>query len=312
MNNMRINPDKDRPDISVVIVAYNHAKYIGQAIESVLGQTFTDFEAIVFDDGSQDNTKEVVSHFSDERLKYYHQENSGLPAEGRNAGMELARGRYIALMDGDDLWYKEKLEKTKRILDTMKDVSLVCHNETVIYEGEVLQHKSYGPYKEDMYSSLLFNGNCLHSSAVTIRREVFFEDNMRFCEERDLFAIEDYEYWLRLSKKYKFYFLQDILGCYRVTEKGAFLSSAGSNSDSMLRLLDRHFSQLDRDDGKIRAMIRKRRSYIMYAAGKIHQHKKDFKEGMNWYIKAMKEDHLNYKAALGLIAAFFRFRILYR
>jgi len=300
------------PDISVVIVAYNHAEHIGKAIQSVLDQTFDNFEVIVFDDGSQDNTKEVVSSFRDARIKYYYQENSGLPAKGRNAGMELAKGKYIALMDGDDLWYKEKLKNSKRILDTMKDVHLVCHNEAILYNDEILRNTSYGPYQDDMYSKLLFKGNCLHSSAVTIRRKVFFEDNVRFCEDKDLFAVEDYEYWLRLSKKYKFYFLPDVLGCYRVTEKGAFLSSNKLNTENMLRLLERHFSRLDHNDKKVQAMMKKRRSSVMCAAGRMHHHKKDFKECMNWYIKAIKEYHLNYKAVLGLIIAFFRFRIVYK
>jgi len=312
MNNMQVNPNEDRPDISVVIVAYNHAKYIEQAIESVLDQTFTNFEAIVFDDGSKDNTKEIVSSFHDGRIRYYYQENSGLPAKGRNAGMKLARGKYIALMDGDDFWYKGKLENSKRILDTMKDIHLVCHNEAVLYNDKILRYTSYGPYEEDMYSRLLFKGNCLHSSAVTIRREVFFEDNIRFCENRDLFAIEDYEYWLRLSKKYKFYFLQDILGCYRVTEKGAYLNSNELNTENMLNLLERHFSQLNRNDKRSLALMKKRRSFVMCAAGRMHHHKKNFKECMYWYVKALKEFHLNYKAAIGLIAAFFGFRIIYK
>ncbi|MDD5136888.1 MAG: glycosyltransferase, partial [Candidatus Omnitrophica bacterium] len=209
------------PDISVIIVAYNHARYLGQAIRSVLDQTFDDLEVIVFDDGSRDNTKEVVSSFHDKRIKYYHQENSGLPANGRNSGMKLAAGKYIALMDGDDFWYKEKLERCKEALDSMRDVDLVCHNEAIMYEEKILRYTSYGPYQDDMYSRLLFKGNCLHTSAVVIRRKVFFDDNVRFCEDRDLFAVEDYEYWLRLSKRYKFYFLPDVLGCYRVTEEGA-------------------------------------------------------------------------------------------
>ena len=97
------------------------------------------------------------------------------------------------------------------MLDEMKDVHLICHNEAVLYNGKILRNTSYGPYEEDMYSRLLFKGNCLHSSAVMMRREVFFDDNYRFCEDKDLFAIEDYEYWLRLSKKYRFYFLEEIL-----------------------------------------------------------------------------------------------------
>ena len=312
MDKITINSNMKRPDISVVIVAYNHAEYIGKAIQSVLDQTFGDFEIIVFDDGSRDNTKEIVSSFRDTRIKYHYQENSGLPASGRNSGMKLATGKYISLMDGDDLWYRKKLEKSRKILETVEDIHLVCHNEDILYKDKILRHTSYGPYQDDMYLRLLFKGNCLHTSAVTIRREVFFEDNVRFCEDKDLFAIEDYEYWLRLARKYKFYFLPDILGCYRVTEKGAFLSSNKSNSENMLRLLDRHFALLGHDDKKLQTMMKKRKSSVMCAAGRTCQHKKDFKECINWYIKAIKEYPFNYKAALGLIAALLRFKIVYK
>ncbi|MFA5142615.1 MAG: glycosyltransferase family A protein [Candidatus Omnitrophota bacterium] len=311
METPAFRPESFIPAVSVVIVAYNHAEYIGQAIQSVLDQTFGDFEVVVFDDGSRDNTKDVVASFHDERIKYYRQENSGLPAKGRNAGMRLARGRYIALMDGDDFWYKEKLDKSIRALDTMKDVSLICHNEDIIYGTRILPHKSYGPYRADMYSSLLFNGNCLHSSAVTIRREVFFDDGMRFCEDKDLFAIEDYEYWMRLSRRYKFYFLPDRLGCYRVIDKGAFLSSNETNTKNLLCLLERHFSKLNRQDDKFRAMARRRRSSVMCAAGRMQQHKANFKESGRWYIMALREYPFNYKALIGLALSTLRIKLFY-
>ncbi len=304
-------PEKG-PEISVVIAAYKHGKYIRKTIESVLAQIFRDFEVIVLDDGSKDDTRDVVAGIHDERVKYFYQENSGLPAAGRNKGMSLARGRLIALLDGDDYWKPEKLARCKETLDCMKDVGLVCHNESVTYNDKVLRDTSYGPYTENMYFKLLFGGNCLHTSAIMMRREIFFDDNYRFSEDRALFTIEDYEYWLRLSKKYHFYFMPEVLGYYRVTETGAFLAAGESNSINMLRLLDSNFAMIDKPDSDTRRMMKKRRSSVMCAAGRMYHHKSEFKESKIWYTKAFIEYKLNYKACIGFIAALFGLRIIYK
>ena len=302
---------KGEPAISVVIAAYNHGKYVDKAIRSVLDQTFGDFEIIVLDDGSTDNTREIVSSFSDERIRYHYQPNSGLPASGRNKGMSLSSGAYISLLDGDDFWYREKLQKSKQALDDMPEAGLVCHNEAIVHDDKVLRYTSYGPYRDDMYRQLLFEGNRLHSSAVTLRREIFFNDGFKFSEDRRLFTIEDYEYWLRLSRRYRFYFLPDVLGCYRVTETGAFLSSGGASPINMLRLLDEHFKEVDRGDGKTRKMIRRRRSSVMCGAGRMYQHSRQFEESKEWYLEALMENPYNYKALLGLITSSFGIRIIY-
>ena len=302
----------DNPGISVVIAAYNHGKYIAKAIRSVLDQTFGDFEVIVLDDGSTDNTREVVASFSDKRIRYHYQANSGLPACGRNKGMSLSTGAYISLLDGDDFWYKEKLQRSKQVLDDMPEVGLVCHNEAIVHDDKILRYTSYGPYKEDMYKQLLFVGNCLHSSAVTLRREIFFKDGFKFSEDRQLFAVEDYEYWLRLAKNYRFYFLPDVLGCYRVTETGAFLSSGGASPVNMLRLLDRHFEEIGRKDKESQKMVKIRRSSVMCGAGRMLQHNRQFEESKKWYLAALKENPYNYKALFGLIASLFRIKIIYR
>lgn len=278
----------------------------------MLNQTCEDFELIVVDDGSTDGTKEAISSFSDRRIRYVHQQNSGLPACARNRGMTIARGNFIALLDGDDYWYARKLERCKQIFGQRSDIDLVCHNEDIVYNDKVLRRTSYGPYAEDMHSRLLFKGNCLHPSAVTIRRRVFFDDGFKFCEDKALFTIEDYEYWLRLSAKYRFYFLPDILGCYRVTENGIFMAGGDANTLNMLKLLDSHFAWISDRSGKAGKMIDSRRSSVMSAAGRMYHHKNDFQKSRQWYLDAIKEYPLNYKAYIGFMAASLGLRIIYK
>jgi len=303
---------EDRVPISVVVTAYNHGSYIGKAVESVLGQTFGDFEMIVFDDGSPDDTRDVVAAFKDNRIRYYYQTNSGLPACGRNRGIELARGAYISLMDGDDFWHKDKLKESKKALEENPETALVCHNEAIVRGEEVVRHSSYGPYVADMYHKLLFDGNCLHTSAVTIRRGVFFEDGFAFSEDKRLYTVEDYEYWLRLSRKYRFFFIPEVLGYCRISDTGAYLGNAAANSANMLALLDREFGKMAGKTGDIGRKIRMRRSAVMAAAGRMLNHKSDFAESRRWYSKAINEYPLNYKAYIGFLAAAAGLRMNYR
>lgn len=303
---------KDRIAVSVVITAYNHGRYIGKTIKSVLNQSFQDFEIIVLDDGSPDNTREAVSGFKDGRIKYYYQKNSGLPACGRNAGIVLAHGKYIALMDGDDFWHRDKLLKSVKVLDDMPDVALVCHNENIVHGDKVVKQSSYAQHQEDMYSQLLFSGNCLHTSAVIFRREVFFGDGFKFCEDKDLYTVEDYEYWLRLSRKYKFYFMPEVLGSCRITDTGAFQASEGANAANMLKLLDREFAKMTVKTKEAEEKIEKRRSAVMSAAGRLFNHKGNFADSKRWCYEAMKEFPFNYKAYALFLASVFKFKIQYK
>ena len=300
------------PGISVVVTAYNKGKFIGDSIKSVLSQEYGDFELIIIDDGSTDNTREIISSFSDERIRYHYQANSGLPACARNKGMSLSTGAYISLLDGDDFWYKGKLQKSKRVLDDMPDVGLVWHNEAIVHNGRVLNYTSYKPYADDMYERLLFEGKCLPVSAATMRREIFFKDGFKFSEDKRLFAIEDYEYWLRLSKRYRLYYLPEVLGCYHVNERGAFFTSGGGNPVNMLRLLDEHFKEMGYKDERTNKMIRRRRSAVMCGAGRMYQHNRQFGDSRKWYSMALKENPFDYKALIWLIVSLLRIRIIYK
>lgn len=298
------------PEISVVITAYNKGRHIRRTVDSVLSQTFEDFEVIIIDDGSTDNTREIIASISDIRIRYIYQPNSGLPASARNKGMDLSQGKYIALLDGDDYWHEEKLKRCKDLLDNMPEISLVCHNIAFIYHGKTLKIIKFGPFVEKMYDKLLFEGNCLGPSAVVIRREVFFRDGFRFDEDKALFAIEDYEYWLRLSERYRFYFMLDVLGYYTATDCGAFSRDTEGNAVNMLRLLDSHFAKFkDESTGRL---MRKRRSAVMCAAGRMYNHQKKFADSRRWYLKALNEYPFNLKAYMGVLISVAEYSMVYR
>lgn len=116
----------EHPIVSVIIPAFNCGKYISRALESVLTQTFKSFECIVVDDGSTDNTADIVRGFSD-RVKYVYQENSGA-SSARNKGISLSKGEYIAFLDADDYWVKTKLKSQIAVFSKYSDVALVYTN----------------------------------------------------------------------------------------------------------------------------------------------------------------------------------------
>ncbi len=136
------------PKVSVILPTYNRAKYISRAIDSVLAQTYKDWELIIIDDGSTDNTKEVVEpYLKDKRIKYVWKENGGV-SSARNKGLDMATGEFVAFLDSDDFYMPEKLEKSLEVFDRYPDVILVAHNVVNFFDEnssfeEILKRKEY-------------------------------------------------------------------------------------------------------------------------------------------------------------------------
>jgi glycosyltransferase involved in cell wall biosynthesis len=135
---MSIASGQSRPHVSVIIPSYNYADYVSACIQSVLDQTYTDFEVIVVDDGSKDNTAEVVNRFTDARVRYIYQENKGLPG-ARNTGIRASQGRLLAFLDSDDKYHPRKLEIQTAFLADNPDVGLAYNSRFIVNpDGQVL------------------------------------------------------------------------------------------------------------------------------------------------------------------------------
>ena len=122
--------------VSVIITTYMNDRYIGAAVESVLNQTFGDYELIIVDDGSTDRTRDVVSGFKDERIRYIWQEHSGLPASARNRGIGIATGRFIAFLDGDNTWHPDKLTRCIGIFEKDPAVDVLGHDANLMRDSD--------------------------------------------------------------------------------------------------------------------------------------------------------------------------------
>ena len=201
------------PKISVIIPTYNREDYISETIQSVLNQTYKDFEIIVIDDGSTDNTKKRLEPYLS-KIKLIEQRNHER-AVSRNKGVKNSSGEYIAFLDSDDLWAKDKLEKQVEVLDNKRDTILVygqclrVNEKSKKIKTAKRQTKGYSGF---VFEKLLFR-NFIISPTPLIRRQDF-EKTSGF--ETKYIPYEDWEYWIRFSLLGKFHFLQDPLAYYRI------------------------------------------------------------------------------------------------
>lgn len=212
------------PIVSVVIPTYNSADFIRNTLSQLRAQIFKEFEVVVVNDGSSDNTQDEISKFIDSNkdlnIKLFYQKNKGI-AGARNRGILEAQGRYIAFLDHDDIWYPLKLKKCMEVFQKHPEIDLVCHSELMREQsGKIIKTLPHGPNVAEMSRSLLFKGNCLSTSATVVKKAVLSKVGL-FKEGPEFSTVEDYDLWIRLSKAHKFYFINDILGEYIINGRNA-------------------------------------------------------------------------------------------
>lgn len=222
----------DRPTISVVMPVYNGEKYVGRAIESVLRQTFLEFEFLIVDDGSTDATPTLLQEYAarDARIRLLAQPyNTGAAAAG-SRGCREARGRYIARMDADDVSAPSRFEKQVAYLDTHSDVGILGSNMREFDERGARAEIWRRPTEPDVIAWFLIFGNCIAHPTVMMRRDVF----ERFGPYRDC-ACEDYDFWLRARSETKIANLPDVLLHYCMREDQASKLFPARSTDLQLQ-----------------------------------------------------------------------------
>lgn len=205
------NTYKSSPRVSILMPVYNNELYVAEAIESMLNQTFGDFELIVLDDCSSDNSQDVVESFTDNRIIYHRNEkNLGL-ANNLNVGLDLAKGEFIARMDGDDISLPTRLETQVNFLDLHSDIDLCsCGLEMFGHEKTVWIRESD---PEQVKITMLFYSPVLHATSVW-RRESFKKNNLRY--DQNAFPAEDYDLWGRAVFFCKLVNIPQVLYRYRI------------------------------------------------------------------------------------------------
>jgi glycosyltransferase involved in cell wall biosynthesis len=196
---------------------YNHAAFIGEAIQSVLDQTYGDFELIVVDNYSQDDTEDIVRGFDDSRIEYFKFSNNGVIAASRNAALKKARGEFIAFLDSDDTWSADKIETQLKHLEANPSVAMVCSS-LVTRRGNEPFDTASGPATAGLAGftySWLLDRSFIFCSSVMVRREVLDSVGM-FDEDPRMVSSEDWDLWLRIARRHRLTLLGKALGSYRV------------------------------------------------------------------------------------------------
>ena len=194
------------PLVSVIIPTHNRGNLIGETIKSVLNQTFKNFEVIVADDGSTDDTEAVVRGLGDWRVQYRWFENQGAPAFPRNEGLGLARGEYIAFLDSDDLWLPEHLELCLKAMDENEDAGGVFTDYYKLYPGDKLvpQRMAGSRYGCFTLKDMVANFSAIGAASNVMVCKRVFDEVGNFNENKDMAGSEDWEMWVRISSKFRF------------------------------------------------------------------------------------------------------------
>ncbi len=203
------------PLISVVIPTFNRAKLLKRAINSVQNQTFSNWEIVIVDNFSNDETDLILEPLLSDKILIIKINNEGLIAKSRNIGIQNAKGKYIAFLDSDDWWLPKKLELIINEFTKYKDTELIYHNCYLIKKDNSKLSKCRR-LKNNQYEDLMINGNTIITSSVTVRKDCLKKVNY-FSENKNKIGWEDYDLWLKIAKcNLRIHLYNKYLGNYHI------------------------------------------------------------------------------------------------
>lgn len=234
----------DGPLVSVIIPTYNRANVLGRSLNSVLNQTYQNFEILVIDDGSFDNTKTVIKQFSDLRINYFmHEKNMGQNV-ALNSGLNIANGEYIAFLDSDDEWFPLMLEKQIKKFQQDENLGVVY-----TWAGVVKSDGSIKPSLEfslsgDIYKEALFQGYVSHMITLIVKKRCFdkiglFDIQFTNCQDDDI--------CIRLAKEFRFGLIPEVLAViHNECDNIRVTGDTKSLAEGWLKLFNKHKEEIIR------------------------------------------------------------------
>ena len=246
------NKQEQIPMISVVMSVYNGEKYIREAIESILNQTFSDFELIILDDGCTDHTEEIIKEYTDKRIRYTKNPgNLGL-AGSLNRGLELARGKYIARMDSDDVALTDRLQKQVDYMENHPDVILLGGQSELLQNDIVMKNDFHAPVEDDEIRLMILYHNPFLHPTVMIRGDVVRKNALRYQNR----YVDDYDLWIRMLPYGKMHNLEDTLLKYRVHDNNFSVVNKNTHiDDAEQSLREKYISSLGLSDSEKKTLI---------------------------------------------------------
>jgi glycosyltransferase involved in cell wall biosynthesis len=252
------------PTVTVIIPTYNRGCIIGQTIESVLLQSFTDFELIVVDDGSTDDTRTVVQSIMDDRIKYFYKENGGV-SSARNLGLKKVQGQFICFLDSDDLWPNNFLQTMTANLQNNPQYGAAYCMRTLLFQNgstKPLYQKEF--FLSGQITERLFQKTFIQTSAICFRKKnlegIFFDESLTNGEDVDV--------WLRVSTRIKFLFVPDIQIIYRQQTAPPDSPAFHPKYCNRIRVLERFYFRLGGNKYIPRKIAMRKLSYAYRSAAK--------------------------------------------
>ncbi len=287
------------PFFSIIIPTYNHAHFIKRCLDSVLNQTYQNWEAILVNNFSEDNTIEIVEGYKDPRIRLINNANEGIIAVSRNKGISEAKGNWICFLDSDDWWYPNKLEVALSYLD---EYDLVHHNLDLYCNKEKSKGVTKGRMlKTNISKDLILNGNGIVNSSVVIRKTIVNTVG-KITEDKNLIAVEDHDYWIRVAKvTNRFKYIDQSLGGYWV---GANISYSIKQIDREKCLLDKYFEDLSIVEQNDAIFL-----HVFNSARKYHNLSL-YSDAKKAYAKSLMSNRLGIriKSIVGCVMCFFRIK----
>jgi glycosyltransferase involved in cell wall biosynthesis len=285
--------------ITVIMPAYNSGLYIKEAIDSILNQSFFDFELLIIDDGSTDNTVKIIKSYTDKRIRLVQNEKNFGITKTRNRGLKENKSDYLAFLDSDDMALPHRLEKQLNFLEKNTDFGMVgSYVKTIDSAGKLTGVAWKNNLPPEKISSILLFRNYFTQSAIMIRKEAIPEEGYGPFE-----PTEDFDLWIKISQKWKVWNLPDYLVKYRIHEKGASKTKMDAQNKSLNFILINQLENLKikptieelyihRINGKYEGdniinFLSKREMWLLKLLGANNKigylDKKNFSEFMSWW-----------------------------
>lgn len=268
---------KTNPLFSVIVPTYNHAKFIKKCLSSIINQTYTNWEAIVVNNFSDDETIDVVNSLKDERIKLINFKNNGVIAASRNEGIRNSEGEWICFLDSDDWWYPKKLETC---LDYLNLSDIVFHDLDYFKKNGRTRRRIVNTrhLKKNVFEDLLLDSNALPNSSVVVRKAMLLKIGL-LSENSELIAVEDFDCWLRLSKvTNRFFYIPKNLGGYSLGDSN--ISNTDKQLKRELKLFEIHAADLSPE------LQKEAENRFSYRVARMEQNMGNFNSAIQNYRKA--------------------------
>ena len=280
------------PTVSIVIPTYNNDKFISKALESVINQTYRNWEAIVIDNNSTDDTDKVINQYNDTRIKYLKINNNGVIAKSRNLGIKEAKGEWIAFLDSDDWWTKDKLEVCLSKID--ENIDFIYHAHEYVNKSKSFFKKKIikgrelkKPILNDLLIGSITKGTQISNSSVIVRKNILLKIK-GLNENKNLVGADDYDTWLRIAQiTEQFLYVNKKLGYYLFHDSN---TQKKRDMSIPLRLAVKDFLHLFNKKQKLNLEIK-----LRYISGRYNYLNNNHKKAKNDFMFVIRYGEINLK-----------------